>query len=281
MSSKTLRVKLPVIVAAVACLALLAVSATQAKEPAVHALGVGVSAGSGAQQPAWNVVVLGDSGASGNGDQTRLAWGGRYAGLLRQRLHHRVVLTNLAAEGKSSSALLAELRSFPTTRAAVKKADVILFGSTAGANLNLADANAAAGKCQGQACYAAQLRLWARDFEQIVATAASLRGKKATVLRGVTDANVVPGAQDVIPPSATVEGGLDQAKTINAAICASLKKHRGKCIDVLSAFNGASGTEDAYAKGLMNKVECCYASGKGQQLIAELLIRTGLRPLRG
>lgn len=279
MSSKTLRVKLPVIVAAVACLALLTVSATQAK-PAVHALGVDVSAGSGAQQPAWNVVVLGDSGASGNGDPTRLAWGGRYAGLLRQRLHHRVVLTNLAAEGKSSSALLAELRSFPPTRAAVKKADIILFGSTAGANLNLADANSAAGKCKGQACYAAQLRLWARDFEQIVTTAASLRGKKATVLRGVTDANVVPGAQDVIPPSATVEGGLYQAKTINAAICASLKKHRGKCIDVLSAFNGASGTEDAYAKGLMNKVECCYASGKGQQLIAQLVIRTGLRPLR-
>jgi len=267
------------VVAVVVCLALLTVSATQAKEPAVVALGVDVSAGSAAEQRAWNVVVLGDSGASGNGDATRLAWGGRYAGLLRH-LHHRVVLTNLAAEGKSSSALLAELRSLPTTHAAVKNADIILFGSTAGANLNRADTNLEAKRCSGEACYASELRAWARDFEQIVATAASLRGNKATLLRGVTDPNVVPGAEGVVPPFATVKLGLYQARTINAAVCASLKKHRGRCIDVLTAFNGASGTEDAYAKGLMNKVECCYASGKGQLLIAQLLVRTGLRPLR-
>jgi hypothetical protein len=247
---------------------------------ALVALAVGVSAGSGAQAPTWNVVALGDSGASGSGDPTRLAWSGRYARLLRQRFHHKVVLTNLAEDGKSSGALLSDLRSLPSTRSAVKKADIILFGSTAGASLNRADANLEAGTCAGKACYAAQLQPWARDFQHIVAIAAALRGKKKTVLRGVTDANVVPGAQDVIPPFATIELGLYQAKTINQAICASLKKHRGRCIDVLTAFNGPSGTEDAYAKGLMNKVDCCYASGKGQQLIAELLFKTGLRPLR-
>jgi hypothetical protein len=30
----------------------------------------------------------------------------------------------------------------------------------------------------------------------------------------------------------------------------------------------------------MNKVECCYPSGKGQQLIATLLLSSGLAPLR-
>jgi hypothetical protein len=56
--------------------------------------------------------------------------------------------------------------------------------------------------------------------------------------------------------------------------------HRGRCIDVLTAFNGASGTENAYAKGLMNKVECCYPSAKGQQLMAKLLLETGVRRVR-
>ena len=59
-----------------------------------------------------------------------------------------------------------------------------------------------------------------------------------------------------------------------------MKAHRGRCIDVLTAFNGTSGTKNAYASGLMNKVDCCYASGKGQQLIAQLLLTTGLAPLR-
>ena len=59
-----------------------------------------------------------------------------------------------------------------------------------------------------------------------------------------------------------------------------MKTHRGRCIDVLTAFNGTSGTTDAYKSGLMNKIECCYPSGKGQQLIAQLLLETGLAPLR-
>jgi hypothetical protein len=40
------------------------------------------------------------------------------------------------------------------------------------------------------------------------------------------------------------------------------------------------GTRDAFKSGLMNKVECRYPSGKGQQLIAEMLLKAGLAPLR-
>jgi hypothetical protein len=43
-------------------------------------------------------------------------------------------------------------------------------------------------------------------------------------------------------------------------------------------FNGPSGKRDAYKSGLLNKIDCCYASGKGQQLIAELLLKTGVKP---
>jgi len=44
----------------------------------------------------------------------------------------------------------------------------------------------------------------------------------------------------------------------------------------VTAFNGPRGDGDAYAKGLMTKDPCCYPSGKGQQLIAQLLIAEGL-----
>ena len=228
----------------------------------------------------WHVVALGDSGASGSGDPTRLGWGGRYARLLHQRLHHKVTFTNLARDGLGTFLLLDELRSDQKVRATVAKADIILFGSTAGSPLNAADENLQAGTCKGTACYAAELRPWAKEFYRIVATARGLRRSKQTVLLGVTDPNVVPGAQGVVPPFATVPIGLFQARTIDKTVCTVLRSHSGKCIDVLTPFNGRSGTEDAYKKGLMNKIDCCYASGKGQQLIAELLYRAGLNQVK-
>ncbi len=90
-------------------------------------------------------------------------------------------------------------------------------------------------------------------------------------------------AEDVIPsflkPVAT-EIGVFQAKSFRQAICASMTRHGGRCIDVLRAFNGVDGTDNGYAKGLLNHAACCYPSGKGQQLIAQLLLQTGLKPLR-
>jgi len=58
-----------------------------------------------------------------------------------------------------------------------------------------------------------------------------------------------------------------------------MRSNGGRCIDVVTAFNGPSGDGDAYAKGFMTKNPCCYPSGKGQQLIAQLLIQTGVRGL--
>jgi hypothetical protein len=73
---------------------------------------------------------------------------------------------------------------------------------------------------------------------------------------------------------------LYQAQTERDAICESMSRHNGECIDVLHAFNGPDGTEDAYAAGLMNKQDCCYPSAEGQQRIAELLFDTGLEQLQ-
>ena len=43
---------------------------------------------------------------------------------------------------------------------------------------------------------------------------------------------------------------------------------------MVRAINGPSGTANGYRTGLMNKQDCCYPSGQGQQLIAKLVDRS-------
>lgn len=220
------------------------------------------------------IVALGDSDTAGNGDPTGIGWVGRYAKLLRKKLGVRISVANLAQDGKTSRVLLSDLRNDGGTRSKVRNASIVLLG-IGGADLNAGDARHDAGQCTGKDCYTADLAKFGRNFARASALIATLRGHKKTLLRAITLPNAIPGAQDVVPPSLTVDIGLYQAETLRQKICAAMKAHRGRCIDVLTAFNGASGTEDAYAKGLMNHAECCYASAKGQQLIATLLLNTG------
>lgn len=242
-------------------------------------LSAGVSPGAGGTPPKWSLVALGDSDTTGAGDASGKGWVGRYATLLRQRTGAKVSVHNTAVDGTTSGTLLAQIRSDMGLRDAVKGAQIVLLG-IGGADLNAGDSRHEAGKCKGTACYAGDLRRFGTNFAAIVATVRSLRGSQPTVVRAITLPNAVPGAQDVVPPYVTVNIGAYQARTLRTKICAAVKAQHGECVDVLRAFNGPSGTENAYEKGLMNHAECCYASAKGQQLIADLLFKTGLRPLR-
>jgi lysophospholipase L1-like esterase len=227
----------------------------------------------------WNVVALGDSDTTGNGDSTGLGWVGRYARLLRQELGLKVVVTNLAREGKTSSELLTEMRSDATTRTAVKKAQVVLIG-IGGADLNTGDGRLQAGACKAEACYAADLRAFGRNLAATADLVRKLRSSHEAVLRAITLPNVIPGAKDVVPSFITREIGVYEGMTLKRYICAAMTTHGGRCIDAFRAFNGASGAQNAYARGWLTKDPCCYPSGKGQQVMARLLFDSGLAPLR-
>jgi lysophospholipase L1-like esterase len=247
---------------------------------AVLPLAAGIEHPATAAQPTvWNVVALGDSDATGEGDPTRLGWVGRYARLLRERLGLKVAVTNLAVNGKTSDELLSQLRSESRTRGLVKRAHVVLFG-IGGADLNAGDTRNEAGTCKGEACYAADLRAFGRNLDRAVALVRTLRGSNKTVVRAITLPDVVPGARDVVPPFITPAIARYQTTTLRRFICAAMATHRGRCVDVLRAFNGADGTQNAYASGLLTKSPCCYPSGKGQQLMAELVFKSGLAPIR-
>lgn len=239
----------------------------------------GLSHAAPTQTTVWNVVALGDSDTTGEGDATGLGWVGRYARLLRKERGLKVVVTNLAVNGKTSADLLAEMRSDQVMRAAVKKAQIVLIG-IGGADLGAGDERLDAGTCQGNACYAADLRAFGRNLDATVALIRKLRRSNEAVLRAITLPNVVPGGKDVVPPFITGEIGVYQTRVLKQYICSAMTKHGGRCADAVRAFNGPQGTRDAYARGWLTKDPCCYPSGKGQQLMAELVFRTGLAPLR-
>lgn len=238
--------------------------------------------GGGSAGAQLRIVALGDSDTTGSGDPTGAGWVGRYGRLLHQRLGIETRVTNLAVDGTTSSRLLAAARSNSAMRRTIAAADVVLIG-IGGADLNAGDDRWQSGSCRGKACYAADLRAFARNLEATVATVAKLRRGKKTVLRAITLPNALTGAEDAIPgflkPVAT-SIGVFQSNALRRAICASMTRHAGRCVDVYRVFNGANGRANAYKKGLLNHTDCCYPSAMGQQLIAELLLRTGLKPVR-
>src|SRR4051794_20800299 len=121
-----------------------------------------------AQPAQWHIVALGDSDTTGSGDASGRGWVGRYAELLRQKRGVKVVVSNLAQEGKTSDELLAELRSDGQTRAAVRAAQIVLVG-IGGADLNAGDDRLQAGACKGTACYAPALRAFGRNLDDTAA----------------------------------------------------------------------------------------------------------------
>lgn len=84
-----------------------------------------------------------------------------------------------------------------------------------------------------------------------------LDGPNEAVLRAITLPNVVPGAQDVVPPFITPAIGTYQTRTLRRLICAAAAKHGG----------------------WLTKDPCCYPNGEGQQAIAQLVLASGLAPL--
>jgi hypothetical protein len=231
------------------------------------------------QEAVWNIVALGDSDATGEGDPTGLGWVERYARMLRQKLGARVVVTNLAQSGQTSEALVSALRSDPPTQGAVAKAEIVLIG-VGRADLAAGDARLEAGACKAEACYADDLFAFRGNIETTAGAVRHVLRSPDVVLRAITLPNVVPGANDVVPPFVTQEIGVYQSKTLRRSICRAMAMYRGRCVDVFRVFNGRDGTENAYAKRWLTKSPCCYPTGVGQQIIAELVLKTGLHTAR-
>lgn len=229
-----------------------------------------------AQRPALSVVALGDSDATGIGDASARGWVGRYGDLLRAKLGTDVAVTNLAMEGQTSGQLRSAVAHDQAVRQALTGADVILIG-IGGADLNAGDDALSAHRCGGNDCYAPLLRQFDANISAIASEARQLAPH--ALLRAMSLPNGYPGAGSAFPPFATADVSRFQAISERRSVCQAMKANGGRCVDVITAFNGPGGDGDAYAEGFMTKDPCCYPSGKGQELIAQLLIKTGVHGL--
>jgi lysophospholipase L1-like esterase len=226
------------------------------------------------------LVSLGDSDATGEGDEEGTGWVQRYADLVAEQTGMHVEVVAHAREGQTSDELLADARGNQSLRDDISGADIVVIGA-GGADLNAGDDAWDAGTCSGTACYEPALAAYGSNIAELAAVVAELRADRPTVFRAITLPNVLPGAEDVLPPFLVpdaTEVGLFQTRSLRESTCSALRAHGGDCIDALTAFNGPDGTQDAYASGLLNHDHCCYPSAKGQQLLAELLVQTGIEP---
>ena len=231
----------------------------------------------------WSLVVLGDSEVTGHGDPSGKGWAPYYADLIAAGSGRNVIVDNRGQDGLTSSGLLTAVESNAGLRDAIAKADIVVLG-IGGADLNAGDDALASGSCESTACYDATISEFASNFDAIAAEIVDLRAGKPTVLRSITQPNVLTGAEDVIPPflkDIATEVGVYVARGFNKAICDAMTAHGGACIDVLTAINGPDGEADGYKAGLLNLPDCCYPNEKGHRLIADLLYATGLAPLEG
>jgi lysophospholipase L1-like esterase len=229
------------------------------------------------------LVALGDSATTGHGDPTGRGWVGYYADDLQHGLGKAIDVRNLAQDGTTSEQLLATVQTDASLRADLAEADIVVIG-IGGNDLNEADAALAANECKGTACYDKPAQQYEQNLAAVAKEISDLRSGTPVVLRAVGMPNALTGAEDVIPPflrSVATKIGAYQALRFDDATCAAMKSAGGACLRVRDAFNGPDGTEDAYARGLMNHDECCYPNQAGQRLIAELLFATGLDALAG
>ena len=247
--------------------------------------GSGSGGGTGAQVPASSsgqasisIVALGDSDATGAGDTTGRGWVGRYGDLVERKLDRKVTVENHAVEGKTSDELLSEVTHDDSLRHALSRADVILIG-IGGADLNAGDDALSAGLCKGRQCYVKPLHAFDVNIKAI---AHQVRLVAPTaLLRSITLPNVVPGGGKEIPSFVTVGISRYQVLAQRASTCQAMRSNGGRCADAVLAFNGPNASGDAYARELVTNDPCCYPSAKGQQLMAQLLVATGLPGRQG
>ena len=229
------------------------------------------------------LVALGDSASTGHGDSAGVGWVGYYGALIQERIGRSVQVQNLAVDGMTTDRLLSMLRTSESVRAAVAAADIVTIG-IGGNELNIGDAALEAGSCEGPECYVEPAKLYRSNLDAIETAVQQIADGKPQALRAVGMPNGLTGAEDVIPPflsEVATPVGAGYARLFDQATCEVTLEHGGACVPLRDAFNGPQGTDDAYAAGLMNKVECCYPSTAGHRLIAKMLYEEGLEPVVG
>lgn len=215
------------------------------------------------------LVVIGDSTAVYRLCECAL-FPDLYGPLASRALGRPLRIQNLAAILTTSGDLLETLQTSQVMRPAIEEADIIVI--VTGIN----DIRTCEGESD-RACYESAVAGLRTTLEAIHSEIETLQGDHPRVLRQANYYNWVIGDPDVEELGPSYQAFYaEQLAAINDAICEAVTAHGGICIDLLTAFNGPGGDQDA---GALLASDYSHPSRTGHETIARELDASGYAPL--
>jgi lysophospholipase L1-like esterase len=216
------------------------------------------------------LVAIGDSIAAGGRCECR-PYPGVYGTLAAEALGQPVRVRNLAVNGATSGDLLHALRQSDPMQSAIRGADLITL--TIGIN----DISGCGAESDG-ACYETAIAGLATNLEAVFTEIDALQGAHLHLLRATAYYNFVIGKPEAEQLGPSFQAFYaEQLTALNATICGAVDAHGGLCVELLTAFNGPAGDQDA-APLLVS--DHAHPSSMGHETIAQQIAAAGYAPLR-
>jgi lysophospholipase L1-like esterase len=242
-------------------------------------------------QEQWKYTALGDSLATGYTSPT----GGyvtRYKAHVTADTGAAVMLSNYGFNGRSSSGLLNALRTDLAMQMSVNQSNVITWDIGLNDFMNARNSykNKKCGGSDSQECLRSMVASFKTNWNGIISEITFRASPMTAVIRTMDiynpwvkadmAKNTIQDTKEAAPTKGTdfqvLKYYLDQ---MNAHIAVSANSNNIPTAGIYSAFNGASGSEDPIAKGLMN-TDGIHPSEVGFQMISDNLRALGYLPLR-
>jgi lysophospholipase L1-like esterase len=220
--------------------------------------------------PELRLVAIGDSIPAG-GRCECLAYPGVFGKLAAEALGQPVRVQNLAVNGATSGDLLHDLAISRPLQSAIRAADVITI--TIGINdINICGGESDAG------CYEGGIAGARTNLEALLTEIDALVADHPHMLRATAYYNFNigrPGTDELGPSFQAFYA--EQLAALNSTICTAVVAHGGLCVELLTAFNGPGGDQDAAAL-LVDDHQ--HPSRMGHETIASEIAGAGYAPLR-
>lgn len=225
--------------------------------------------------PTWHYTAMGDSLAAGA--LAEMGYVARYDTYLNTDTGATITTINLGIPGWQSGDLLNALQNDPAFRSQVSGADVVTWdiGGNDLASAHDSYVNNTCGGVDNQDCLRSAVATFETNWDAFVAELLKLRDPGKTILRTMDIYNPYVAADMQAGRFATVEPYLDQ---VNNHIADNAKTNNIPVAAVHTAFNGADGTQDPVAMGLI-AVDGFHPNDAGHKVIADQLRILGYAPL--
>jgi lysophospholipase L1-like esterase len=128
-----------------------------------------------------------------------------------------------------------------------------------------------------RACYDSAIAGLQTNLEALLSQIDALQGDHPHILRQTAYYNLSIGSPGAAQSGPSFQAFYaDQLAALNATICAAVVAHGGLCVELLTAFNGPAGDQDAAPLLVDDHV---HPSRTGHEIIAQEIAASGYAPL--